>query len=185
MRACLVIGGAARVWNDIEAALDLGEFHGAVACNDAGATWPGHLDAFVTLHAEKAGLWMERRRRAGLPMPDRIIGHDTVKTSTIRIPDCLTDFLPYRFPGQVDSGSSGLFALKVALIDLGFDKAVLCGVPMENWGAHFFDPTVWNGAESHQRGWRQAMPVIRDRTRSMSGWTMKQLGSPTPEWLAA
>lgn len=185
MTLALVLGGAGRVWRDLEAALDLAEFSHVVACNDAGAAYPGHLDAFVTLHAEKAGLWMARRESAGLPMPARVIGHDTAKSGILKMPGCITGFTDYRFDGQTDSGSSGLFALKFALIDMGFDKAVLCGVPMETSGAHFFDLSPWRGALSHQRGWRQALPVIKDRARSMSGWTREILGEPTDEWLAS
>jgi len=90
-----------------------------------------------------------------------------------------------RFPGQSDTGSSGLFALKVALTDLGFDCALLCGIPMAPVTGHFFDAAPWTGAGAHQLGWKQALPAIRDRARSMSGWTQHLLGAPTTDWLAA
>lgn len=180
-----MIGGSARVWKDIEAALEITEADGVVAANDVAAAWPGKLDAFVSLHGEKMGMWTERRRRAGFPDPERTFAHDTLKSGVLKVPDCITDFTPWRFNGQEDSGSSGLFALKVALIDLGFDKAVLCGVPLEAASGHFFDLQPWGGAEAHRRGWRQALPAIRDRARSMSGWTQELLGEPTTEWLAA
>lgn len=185
MTLALVLGGAGRVWRDVEAALDLAEFSHVVACNDAAAEWPGELDAAVSLHAEKMGMWMERRARLGHPAPKGVIGHDTAKTSILRMPVCVTEFVPYRFEGQNDTGSSGLFALKVALIDLGYDKAVLCGVPMDSAGGHFFDLKAWGGANSHRRGWNQALPVIKDRARSMSGWTETLLGSPSEEWLTS
>lgn len=185
MTTALVLGGAARVWKDVEAALDLGEYDLLIACNDASAAWPGHIDAAVTLHAEKMGLWMGRRRSAGYPMPAQVIGHEEASKSTLRLPDCLTGFTPYKLPGQQDSGSSGLFALKFALIDMGADKAVLCGVPMEDLGAHFFDLSAWGAAAAHRRGWKQALPAIQGRAKSMSGWTAEMLGQPTKEWLAA
>jgi len=180
----LVLGGAATLWRDVAGALDLGSFDVVVACNDAGSVWPGRLDAIVTLHAEKLGFWMERRERAGFDLPERIIGHDAAKRSTLRITDKVTNFVEYRFSGQADSGSSGLFALKYALEDMGCDRAVLCGVPMHEVGAHFFDLTPWGGAVAHRRGWNQALTVIGDRARSMSGWTADLLGKPTKEWLA-
>lgn len=184
MTAALVLGGASCLWRDVEAALDLGRFDGVVACNDAAAVWPGRVDCFVSLHAEKMGYWLERRDRAGLPEPDRIWGHDTAKRGVLRISERVQDYVAWKFEGQHDSGSSGLFALKAALIDMGFNKAVLCGVPLTQTGAHFFDLTPWGGAEAHKRGFKQALPVIRDRARSMSGWTAEVLGQPTKEWLA-
>ena len=184
LRTALVLGGAGCVWDDLEAALDLGEFQGVVACNDAGAAYPGEIDAFVSLHAEKAPLWMERRVRAGHPWPKAVLGHEGV---TVRggLPACITGTTPFRLPGQQDTGSSGLFALKVALIDLGFDRAVLCGVPMTIDQGHFFDPAAWRAAVSYRRGWEQALPAIKHRARSMSGWTLERLGAPDAEWLSA
>jgi hypothetical protein len=51
MRA-LVLGGAACVWRDVEAALELGEYDIVVACNDiargggvaSGACWRAYVD---------------------------------------------------------------------------------------------------------------------------------------------
>lgn len=184
MRVALVLGGGNCVWSDVDAALELGEFAGVVACNDVAAAWPGELDAAVSLHAEKMGLWMSQRRAAGHPEPKAVLGHAEFRKGILKTPACLTGFTPFKFDGQTDSGSSGLFALKVALINLGFDRAVLCGVPMEALQAHFFDTHKWGGAISHRRGWKQALPQIADRARSMSGWTREILGSPTTEWLS-
>lgn len=182
MRA-LVLGGAQTLWRDVTGALDLGEFDLVVACNDASEVWPGHLDAAVSLHAEKFGYWMERRARAGRPMPDAVIGHAEAGKGILRISELVTGFVEYRFQGQADSGSSGLFALRYALDVLEADRAVLCGVPMNEVGAHFFDLTPWGAAQSHRRGWSQALPQIADRARSMCGWTADLLGKPTKEWL--
>jgi len=183
LTVCLVLGGAGCVWDDVEAALGLGEFHGVVACNDAGAAWPGRLDAWVSLHGEKMGLWSARRARAGYEPCTRLVGHLEARPG--RKGPFVTEATEFRFPGQSSTGSSGLFALKVALVDLGFDKAVLCGVPMTAATGHFFDPADWRGASSHWRGWIEALPHINDRTRSMSGRTADLLGRPDEEWLAA
>jgi hypothetical protein len=184
VRTALVLGGGSSVWADADAAMDLCEFDGVLACNDASAAWPGKLDAAVSLHPEKFGLWMERRSRSGFPAPDRIIGHTEAKTSTVRMPAIAMEFADWRFPSQTDSGSSGLFVLKVALVDLGFDRAILCGIPMDRRFAHFFDASPWRADTSHRRGWTQAMHHIRGRARSMSGWTADQLGRPDQDWLA-
>lgn len=184
MRTALVLGGGSSVWADADAAMDLCEFDVVVACNDACAAWPGHLDAAVSLHPEKYGIWMERRSRSDFPTPERLIGHKEAGTGTVRLPALPIEFTEWKLPGQQDSGSSGLFALKVALVDLTCDRAILCGVPMDDRFAHFFDPNPWNAAAAHRRGWKQALPAIADKARSMSGWTAEQLGRPDETWLA-
>lgn len=181
-RVALILGGAACVWTDVEAALDLGEYQAVIACNDVMAVWPGKLDALVTLHPEKAGFWLERRRRNGFPDPARIAGH-TNSLSSGRIPPCVKEFVEYRFPGQEASGSSGLFAVKYALMDIGVERAVLCGVPMSVDEAHFYDARPWGGAIRHRKGWEESWEHTKHRVRSMSGWTMSMLGRPTSAWI--
>lgn len=184
MTVALVLGGGSCLWDDVAGALELGEFDAVVACNDAAATYPGPIDAAVSYHAEKWGYWMERRHRAGLPQPSQVWGHSDASRSILTMPACVTGYIEPRFAGQKETGSSGLMALKAALVDLGHDKAVLCGVPMDP-RPHFFDHAAWNGAQAHWRGWIEALPQIKDRARSMSGRSAELLGRPTPEWLAA
>lgn len=179
----LVLGGAQTLWRDVAGALDLGSFDVVVACNDAAAVWPGRLDAAVSLHAEKWAYWLEKRARLGNPDPGVVVGHADAGRGVLKVSERVSQFVEYRFNGQADSGSSGLFALKYALEDMGCERAVLCGVPMHEVGAHFFDLTPWGAAQSHRRGWSQALPVIADRARSMCGWTADLLGKPTKEWL--
>lgn len=177
-----MLGGAACVWEDVEAALDLGEFSGVVACNDAAAHWPGDLDAAVSLHTHSLPRWLKLRAQRGYPPPAHVFGHLEAKGAPIP-PGVVTAFTEYRLPGQSRSGTSGLFAVKAALVDLGFDKAVCCGVPMDAQ-PHFFGGQSWAGGGESWRGWEQALPFIKDRVRSMSGRTAELLGTPDPEWLA-
>lgn len=184
MTTALVLGGAATVWEDAKAALDLAPFDGVVSCNDITSVWPGPIDACVSLHASSWPRWISQRDRCGFPRPAHVLGH--AGAASERIADgFVTGFVEHRFPGQDRSGSSGLFALKVALIDLGFDKAVLCGVPMTTEGRHYFDAAQWRGAQAHRKGWEQAMQHIMGRARSMSGWTAEHLGQPDAAWLAS
>lgn len=171
------------VWADLEAALCLGEFSGVVTCNDVTAAYPGQIDACASLHSAQWPGWLTERQRRGHEAPARVFGH--LEASKGKGAHVVTDWTEYRFPGQDRSGSSGLFAAKVALIDLGFDKIVFCGVPMTAGQRHYFDARPWSGASAHTDGWRQALPILRDRARSMSGWSAELLGYPTEEWLGA
>lgn len=176
MTIALVVGGSSLVWRDVKAARTLAPDASIVAVNDAIAVWDGPLDAAVSLHAEKIAGWVDARRQAGHPQPERVITMEDERRPH------WAEAVPHHFAIQTALGSSGLFAVKVALDDLGFGGVILCGVGMEPT-PHFRRGGEWRSAERFQRGWREVMPVIRGRVRSMSGWTRERLGEPTREWL--
>lgn len=176
MKVALCIGGASGVQDDWTRALGVFEPDIIVACNDAMTIWPGRLDAVVTLHPEKLSGWREQRRANGYPEAVRFLVHGDF------VPEW-AELVEFRFPGQGDSGSSGLFMLKAALIDLGADMAVLAGVPLSRT-AHFFDNKAWEAANGYHAVWEALRPEYKSRIRSMSGWTAHHLGSPSKKWLA-
>ncbi len=165
-----ILGGAVGVWDQLARLKDMADVSVVVACNDAGVAYPGHLDAWATLHPEKFGTWRSRRRG----------NQDYRAFSLKRAHGCgEIEVVPERWPG-----SSGLYAAQIALDEIGAGKAVLCGVPLTMQARHFFDRNnEWLEAENYRKGFLAALPVIRDRVRSMSGWTRELLGEPSPEWL--
>lgn len=172
------------MWDDLAQARRLAEFNAVIAVNDAGAAHEGELDVWATLHAEKLPGWVRQRAENGFPPARAIAAHagNSEQGNPRSYP--VDHIIDYCWPGMNASGSSGLFAVKVA-IELGFDRIVLCGVPMRAADAHFFDSQPWGEVESFTAAWPVALPFIADKTRSMSGWTQELLGAPTPEWLAA
>lgn len=184
----LILGGALNVWREIDEALTLGEYVGVISCNDMIAQWPGSLDAVVTLHPEKLIGWLSQRERRGFRAPEKIFlkpeWRERCDRQQIARVEALEPFeTEYRFSGQTRSGSSGLFAAKVALEDLGFAKAVGCGVPMDAGAMHILRQRRWGGAAAMQCGWEEALPAVIDRLKSMSGWTRELLGPPSPDWM--
>lgn len=170
MRIALCLGGAACLSKDV-AAVPI-EYHGVIACNDAGVWWSGELDAWATLHPENMEEWVARRRSNGLPDAKKIISHSVGRRgSGVNV---LTDL---KFPGMKYAGSSGLFMAKVALVDLGFDGVLLCGVPLTKT-PHFFDDVKWDCSEQYREEWSHIPDRYRVRMRSMSGWTRNFLGGP-------
>lgn len=153
----------------------MGEFDFVIACNDVGAIWPGHLSAWVSLHPEKMGQWRDQRRANGHPEAARYMSHGDNLPSWMEPAE-------FRFHGQDRSGSSGLFAVKVALMELGADRAVLAGIPLER-SSHFFDRERWEAAVGYRAAWEALRPCYRARMRSMSGWTAQFLGTPTADWI--
>lgn len=177
---CLVLGSALCLHNDVEAALDLSEFDGVVAAKRAGVVWAGELDAWVTLHPERMHKEAHARAERGYPNAKRIYSHIT------RGPKEVTHQMNYKFAAQRTSGSSGLFAVKVALLELGYNRIVLCGIPMDKTYGRIDDRSpVWTGAEAFKPAFLDVLEELRPYVRSMSGWTAQQFGLPTREWLAS
>lgn len=177
MTAALILGGADCVWRDVEAALQLGEYEFVVACNDIGTAWAGEIEAWVTLHPENMAAWINQRASRGYPRAKRIVYHDTMAGAPA--PDLVS---PYNWQRHHRSPSSGVFSAKVA-IELGITRGVLCGVPL-TMSPHFNNNGEWAAASSFHDGLMHALPFLKDKIRSMSGYTRQVLGEPTPEWLA-
>lgn len=166
----VVLGGASGAWDELVRASAIAPVRHIFAVNDAAMHYPGRLDAFVTLHPEKLSGWLGARRTAGLPEPGTVIAHTAAPM--------VTEVVDYKWPEQQSSGSSGLFAAKVALerTDL---SVVLCGVPMDASRAHFFNGQPWEEVNQFRAAWEQVKPRLM-RVRSMSGWTAELLGEFVP-----
>lgn len=175
-KVAFVAGGAASVGDDLQAALELlgrpADF--VVACNDVGAEIE-KLDAWVSIHGGRFPRWKRKRTANGFdPVPTYT--NDPTEASAKEI---ITD---WRLPGQVTGGASGLYAAKVALVDLGADKVILCGVPMDD-SPHFNDDAPWQDADAHWPAFEELDANIKARIRSMSGRTADYLGKPDQEWV--
>lgn len=178
MRTAFVLGGASSVWSELKTATDIVSPDMIVATNDAGAV-NYHVDHWVTLHAEKFRMWAEQRRSSGLPRAHNVWFH---RDAQAREMDG-TGYSASLVRSTSDwGGSSGLLAVKVALLE-GATHVILCGVPMNAEGAHYFDSAAWRFAERYRTGWQRHLPDIAARVRSMGGWTRELLGGPDRVWL--
>lgn len=188
----LLLGGSARLWDDVDAvnALVGGPWPGLViACNDAGLHWPGRLDHWVSLHWEKffgpardgSGDWIRRRLESGLPT-------DFALWTRKKQPDH-SELLAEE---QWGPGSSGYLMVPVARRNITAPNpaAILCGVPMD-CSEHFDRPRPWTNFQRHRRAWwrdRPRLGWVRSMSRGQNGetsWTMKLLGVPDTEWMGA
>jgi hypothetical protein len=173
---CLVLGGAACVWDDAAAAQEIFPFTATIAAKHIASAWPGPLVALVSLHPEKLGPTLAERKRAGFDMDFEVWCH---KSSGARGKP--TGRIDRTLAGEW-GGSSGLFAVQVAR-HLGYDRIVLAGVPMDD-SAHFNSPDPLEKHERYRRAWLAHRAEIAPYVRSMSGWTSKVLGKPDFEWLS-
>lgn len=183
MVTALVVGGAHCVWDDLEKAREFGPFDATACINDMLAHYEGPVDYAVSLHPEHFGRWLGEREAKGFPPPAKVVAHkgNTQEERRHVYPlDIVTDF---RWPGMTDSGSSGLFAVKV-LLEEGFDRIVLCGVPMDPQQSHFHDKDNWHHADTFFPAWERMFDHYGEQTRSVSGRTKDLLGYPTQEWIS-
>lgn len=174
MRRCLVLGAAACLWEDIEAALKIGEYDAVIAAKLAGVAWPGELWGWYSLHSEWVGDFRQRRQARGYP-PAREVVSNTKAPGVDRVVDP-------KWPGQVRSGASGMFAARGAILD-GFDRIVLAGVPMLQQVGRIDGREAWPSAGTYQGPVLQAKHHMAAKVRSVSGWTAEVFGRPEPGWL--
>lgn len=162
----IVLGGAETVWEDFAA---LGMDGCVFAVNAAIPAHTGRIEHACTLHAENLGRWCRDRERAGRNMDfDRWTHKAKTGCGPVNV---RSDW----------GGSSGLFAVKIAR-ELGFERIVLCGVPMDA-RLHFDRPGEWPDCHHYRRHWLRMKDEISPFVRSMSGWTRELLGSPDDAWL--
>lgn len=172
-RPVLILGSAASLWADL---VTLGPWSSVVmAVNRAGASYPGRLDHWVSLHPEQLGGFMAARAEIG--------GNIDCTTWCQRgDPTTRVDVVPQ---AMECSGSSGLYAVRIALGVLRAARVVLAGMPIDN-SPHFYDGERLIGPAfvPYRPEWRRAaQEEFADRVRSLSGWTAELLGRPDPTWL--
>lgn len=146
------------------------------ACNDAIPWFEGDIDAAVSLHPEKMLAWLWARKCKGHPDVKSLVSYRKVDKGPKL--DLVTDYL---LPGQKESGSSGLYMAKVALMDMGFDRVVFCGVPLTRTPhieGSVMGTGAWHRNDHYARTWLPITEDIKGRMASMSGWTREFLGGP-------
>lgn len=121
---------------------------------------------FATYHPIEINAARKRREDAGGNLNYMVISHQPHEG----VVDMIVPFEP-------PSGSSSLLGV-LAGIKMGYCRIVLAGCPLtgkNERGASY---------DSFREGWEKKLGSIKEKTRSMSGWTREILGPPTDEWLA-
>jgi hypothetical protein len=199
LKRALVVGCARGVWDEVNRAQDLCDFHAVYCIKQMGVHWPGTFQVWATLHPEsmcgendyKINFIAEREAK-GLPNGYEIVAPLKEELGTHGEQGRVTRRVSYRYKGMTGSAGSGLYGAKVALDD-GFDRIVLAGIPMDKAAGHFLMGSknshgqirgqYWLGRDEFTDGYLKMIPHMRGKVKSMSGDTMRILGQPTPEWL--
>jgi hypothetical protein len=176
MLRALALGDGRCVYDDAIAALAMFNPDATGATNNIGCDWEDRVDYWATLHPSKCPNWLgivaavDKRVKRGRNRP-QVWGHK-------------------KAPGvdrwtQDWRGSTGLLLVKV-LIEEGFERIVLAGIPMSREAGHYYDNVrPWLQFERYHGGWTRNAHLLSPYVRSMSGWTRELLGPPTSEWLGA
>lgn len=156
----IIVGSGRCVWDDLQ------HIHGpydVMAVNDMIMHYPGPLKHAYSNDAKWLPKWVEARRPRYVMDWGKPIMHSCNEGAGFRWP----------MPGH---GTSGLNAAYVGL-GMGYDRIILCGIPMDNTG-HYFDPPILKtNYDKGMRFWGN-LKKIHPHVYSMSGKTRELLGSP-------
>jgi hypothetical protein len=165
-KAALVFGRAEGVWGEIEEAKRLYAFDLTVAVGSAGVDYPGHIDCWVTYHANKFPQWVQKRETRKRPAAGAL----WTARSGLR-------YKPTLHVNKVDGcegADSGLIGVVVAMRMAR--KVVLAGIPMDPERGQYDSPgSYWDEGLRHRDTWLKFLPEMRGRVTSMSGWTKEIL----------
>jgi len=170
----VIVGGARCVWNDLGR---LGFTHGAMpkteimVINDIVMHFPGAIKHFYSNDSVSTPKWIAARRRLlSKPYGNPEYVHTCRKGRGYNWP----------WPGH---GTSAMGAVYTGLA-LGYEKIILCGIPLDNTG-HYFDPPwvetnfireVGFKGNGQIKYWRKARDeVFMGRVFAMSGRLVKVL----------
>lgn len=169
MRVAIVLGAGGRALGELAEAHALAPGAPVVAVNFAVTRYRTPA-AFVTLHPEKAADWA-----ANAP---------AFPTETFSS-DMNPMWSPKHLVREKWGGTSGLYAAQIALEEMGAERVILAGVPMQADAQALYAKGPWgqDHVKTYRDGWLRAFPKIVGRVRSVSGWTRDLLGYPSTEWL--
>jgi hypothetical protein len=168
----LIIGSARTLADDERRARELFAPDLLIGCNHAARDHDGPVDHWATMHPDLYPIWLSLRRQAGRPEPGQLWhARHRIAPAGLRTR-----------PIESWGGSSGMLCVAVAF-ELGVERIVLAGVPLDKMARHYDDDRPWQEARAYRQMWEMRVPMLTGRVKSMSGWTRDLLGEPTEDWL--
>lgn len=173
---CIVLGSAPGWADDIEDARKYAPDWPIVAVNGVGTLVEDDITVWVSVHGRDLVKWMPMRAERGF---------NTDYTAYGNFADADADGGAIRWNRPNSGGSSGLHAVELAL-EMEYKRIILCGMPLDGQErVRSLDGITVEGVCAYQAyhdAWEKAESKLRDRVKSMSGWTKKLLGKPTKGW---
>lgn len=177
----IIVGGGPTVWDDLKKLAEVKADYMAV--NEVGMFMPQALDHWVSIHAEYFQWWLPLRRGASWTPAGLQLNHPTQTHSVQRGAGVRHVWPKMQVPPG--HGGSALAACRIAFL-LGYESAILAGVPLEGVG-HFYEPpdldrkqhyALTEYSEFLGAFAAAARNEFRGRVTSMSGKTLELLGHP-------
>ena len=152
----IVIGAGNIGHSDIEQLKYLGD---VLVVGNAIKAYSGHIDAYAAwrVDGQMFNTALEQRKNEGLN----------------------TDFPKYSFmttggfehlPLPLHSAGDGMYGVQLGIY-FDYEKIILADCPLDD------------KCEGDQEGWKEAYESLKDKVRSMSGFTKELFGEPTDEWI--
>ncbi|MCK9326766.1 MAG: hypothetical protein M0P69_14840 [Bacteroidales bacterium] len=166
----VIYGGGRDMWQERAAVEMLGIGYDTMAVNVAGMFIPD-LTHLYSLHYKNIS-YISNWRKVEYGSRAKHICHSTKEINGV-------DYV-WRLPSQ--ASTSGLMAIILGHL-LGYDKFILCGVPMDGTG-YFYKPSVNSTFSDRCR--EMEIQNLKNKgldVRSMSGRTADIFGKPTLEWI--
>jgi len=171
----LILGTSEGMWDDVAKAKGLAKNHHVLCINDAAIHYPAVIHHIVSLHGPFCGALRTIKMAGRLyDQKEPPVTHSDKDGEGI---DCKWRFMNV-------GGTSALLSCQIAM-DIGYEKIILCGCPLDGTPHYWDDPNkkgVLDCGAIHMT-WRDAIPKLKDKVRSMSGKTKEFLGETTADWL--
>lgn len=184
-KCALVVGSAPCVYEDMANAPDWP----LIVVNSMGVRLLGEIDLWCSIHGMMLADRMKKRARKGGDPNYRAYGHSHSHVAHLS-PDPRLTLIPKENDRGINvGGSSGMFAVQVAL-SLGYEELILCGIPLEGndtWEdekiMHHRGPRGMYGGhrdqyEDFRDFWIKHESQLIGKVKSMSGWTRLHFGGP-------
>jgi hypothetical protein len=177
MKKALVVGSAPCVFEDL---FDAPKWP-KIVVNWAGIRHLGPIEFWASLHRHLIYEGIKIRRDKG---GDMAFTAWAKAPAGERVPNVPSPTKMKHYINKWGAGSSGWYAIEVALKELGYDRLILCGIPMTG------ETTIQKaGIEERIRNdepfietlrprWSLHMDKLQGKVKSMSGWTRELLGGP-------
>lgn len=180
-RTMAVLGSGRCLWDDytrLKLLIDREDFE-ICAVNYTVLFWPWYAEHAASVHADVMDMLLQLRAMrfpaAAKPKTHGLVNYCRLKPEGI---DRWWNF------GST-SGTSSRFAVQVAH-ETGFDRIVLCGIPLDGSGDFFdlpgFVHTRFDKSRDIDSAWKGTGLEFSENVRSMSGRTRDWLGEPEKEW---
>jgi len=175
----LVTGDGLSLPDDLHRFLEWKIDHDAMAVGRSINLYPGEVKHWANVDCEECKHWAENLR--GAPIRHTMGDYPWFDIDW-GIENCELH------PDDIFwHGSSGLFAAYIGLA-MGYEKIVLAGCPLDKNGHWYWEGleenTGPNWKDEDYTSWLEfAHEEKAQKVKSMSGFTAKVLGVPTPDWL--